>query len=83
MSSVEFFKQAGLDVVVEKNIQGTHNVSINLGVLQTPNIHELSKLIKDTFLNYAPVRSVMDQDKIDQKEIEDYRTFFRLLRGGK
>lgn len=78
-----FLDKRGINLRVAQNYKGSFNVSIDVGVLDTPTLESVDLMIKELILNYPPLKESLERDKIDQKEMEDYRTFFRLLRGGK
>lgn len=76
-----FFTDKGLNIRLTQNMKGSFNLSIDAGVIENPTIGSIDLMIKKLIMGYSPLKANLERIGKMDKEIEDYRTFFRLLRG--
>lgn len=76
-----FFTDKGLSIRLTQNMKGSFNLSIDAGVIENPTIGSIDLMIKKLIMGYSPLKADLERIGKMGKEIEDYRTFFRLLRG--
>ena len=78
----EFFKQrTGMHVRMNKNHLGSYNLFIDVGVIDNPTLDTVDKMIKEMILAHPALKRDFEIEMKERKEMEEYRTFFRLLRG--
>lgn len=76
-----FFTDKGLNIRLTQNMKGSFNLSIDAGVIEEPTLGSIDLMIKKLILDYPPLKADLERIGKMDKEMEDYRTFFRLLRG--
>lgn len=76
-----FLDKRGINLRVTQNYKGSFNISIDVGVLDTPTLGSVDLMIKELIMGYPPLKADLERIGKMDKEMEDYRTFFRLLRG--
>ena len=76
-----FFTDKGLNIRLTQNMKGSFNLSIDAGVVENPTVGSIDLMIKKLIMGYPPLKADLERIGKMDKEMEDYRTFFRLLRG--